>query len=195
MVPTSVPNPVVSFDDESLIIVNENNQVLDYQSKLDCHQGEGVLHRAFSIFIFDRAGHLLLQKRSAGKALWPLYWSNSCCSHPRKGESVLQAATRRLKEELDIVAELNSLFTFQYHARFKDIGSEREICEVYFGQISGEVTGNDREIEELKWMDIPAFEDGLALNPDQFTPWLLLEWTRIRERHWDDIESMLTAEI
>ena len=86
----------VSFDDEPLILVDENDREIGYRSKVDCHTGHGTLHRAFSIFLFDNRGRVLLQQRAAGKPLWPLYWSNSCCSHPRRGESMQQALHRRL---------------------------------------------------------------------------------------------------
>ena len=94
---------VVSFDNEKLILVDKYDNVLGYKSKAECHEGEGILHRAFSIFIFNDKNQLLLQKRSAKKLLWPLYWSNSCCSHPRKGENYETATHRRLKEELGLL--------------------------------------------------------------------------------------------
>ena len=188
MRPTS---QVVSFNDELLIVVDETNEVVDYRSKADCHAGEGILHRAFSVFIFDEAGRLLLQQRSATKDLWPLYWSNSCCSHPRKGEVVMDAAGRRLREELDIVAKLQSLFKFQYHARFLDRGSEHEVCEVFIGHSLDPVRGNKNEIATWKWMDVTEFEKDLIRNPDCYTPWLRLEWQKMRENHWNMVESYL----
>lgn len=187
----SSPSQVVSFDDELLIVVNEANEVLDYRSKADCHADEGILHRAFSVFIFDGVGRLLLQQRSATKDLWPLYWSNSCCSHPRKGEVEMDAAGRRLREELDIAAKLQSLFTFQYHARFQDRGSEREVCEVFLGHSSDPVHGNENEIAAWKWMDVAEFEKDLIRNPGHYTPWLKLEWQKMRENHWITVESYL----
>ena len=124
----------VSFDDEMLILVDEKDNITGYKNKLECHEGEGILHRAFSIFIFNDAGELLLQKRSAQKHLWPNYWSNSCCSHPRKGEELENATQRRLAEELGISTPLKHLFTFQYYAPYKNIGSEREMCAVFIGK-------------------------------------------------------------
>ena len=188
----SSPSPDVSFDDQLLIVVDENNEILDYRSKADCHAGEGILHRGFSIFLFNEDERLLLQQRSATKALWPLYWSNSCCSHPRRDEVEIDAARRRLREELGLVAKLESLFTFQYHARFQDRGSEREICEVFLGYTSDAVRGNQNEIAAWKWLEIAEFEKGLARNPDQYTPWLKLEWANIRETHWNEIEAYLS---
>ena len=104
-----MPNNVVSFDDEKLILVDKDDNVLGYKDKLSCHEGDGILHRAFSIFIFNKKKQLLLQKRSDQKLLWPLFWSNSCCSHPRQGEDYETAIHRRLKEELNIDTELKNL--------------------------------------------------------------------------------------
>ena len=81
-----------------LLIVNKKDEILRSETKEKCHEGKGILHRAFSVFIFNNKNQLLLQKRSKFKLLWPLYWSNSCCSHPKKGENIQSAAKKRLKE-------------------------------------------------------------------------------------------------
>ena len=99
-------NHIVSFDDEKLIIVDEHDNVLGYKSKAEAHEGSGILHRAFSLFIFNDKRELLIQQRSQKKPLWPLYWSNSVCSHPRKGEDYKSAVNRRLQEELGISTPL-----------------------------------------------------------------------------------------
>ena len=191
MNPSEAPTaPVVSFDDEPLIVVDNKNQVVDFRSKLDCHLGEGILHRAFSVFLFDDQGRLLLQKRSSSKPLWPLFWSNSCCSHPRQGEAEAEAATRRIGEELGVSSRLRSLFTFRYHARFLDRGSEHEMCEVFVGRAEGEVRSNVNEIAKWKWIGIADFEQDLQQRPARYTPWLHLEWDRIRKHHWAALEGI-----
>ena len=146
-------NEVVSFDDEMLIVVNENNEVIDFKTKLECHQGNGILHRAFSIFIFNSSGEVIMQKRSDQKMLWPLYWSNSCCSHPRKGETLEVATHRRLEEELGFDAELSYLYTFQYQAKFNEAGSENELCAVHIGKSDIPVKANPTEIAEWRYID------------------------------------------
>ena len=151
-------NNVVSFDDEKLILVDEYDNVLGFEGKLECHKGDGILHRAFSIFIFNSQNQLLLQKRSEQKQLWPLYWSNSCCSHPRKGENYEIATHRRLKEELGIDTELKYIFQFQYQAKFKDVGSENELCSVYIGRSDDQIIVNENEIAEWKFIDIAQME-------------------------------------
>ena len=95
---------IVSFDSERLILVDSLDNEIGTMSKIDCHQGEGRLHRAFSVFLFNAKGELLIQQRSALKKLWPLFWSNSCCSHPREGENITEAVNRRLLDELGIEA-------------------------------------------------------------------------------------------
>src|SRR5579863_2464449 len=111
-------------DCESLILGDPADREVGYMSKTECHQGRGTLHRAFSLLIFNERGELLLQQRSAAKRLWPLFWSNSCCSHPR-GEETMEAATqRRMREELGITCALRFLYKFQYQAQFDATGAE-----------------------------------------------------------------------
>ena len=93
-----------------LILVDESDQELGFKSKSECHQGNGSLHRAFSVFIFNSSGQLLIQKRSRDKELWDLHWSNSCCSHPHKNEQMELAVKRRLKEELGIECPIHYLY-------------------------------------------------------------------------------------
>ncbi len=183
----------VSFDDEPLIVVDEDDNVLAHRTKADCHAGDGLLHRALSVFVFDAEGRVLLQQRSARKPLWPLYWSNSCCSHPRRGESEATAAVRRLYEELGLEAEPTFLYRFQYHAPFEDKGSERELCSVFIARANGSVAANEHEIADWRWLEPAALDRALRDEPDAYTPWLRMEWARIREDHWPQIEAMLEA--
>ena len=124
----------IMADPDALILVDEDDRRLGHLSKSLCHEGRGVLHRAFSLLIFNGLGELLIQQRSSAKRLWPLYWSNSCCSHPRRSETMEAATRRRLSEELGIRCDLKFLFKFQYHAQFDDNGAEHEICSVYIGR-------------------------------------------------------------
>src|SRR5690606_14929915 len=121
ILPTDVPQPhraIVSFDDEALVLVDADDREIGFLDKASAHDGEGVLHRAFSLFIFNPQGELLLQQRAADKRLWPGFWANSCCSHPRRGESMQDAIRRRLDEELGLDCALHFLFKFQYQARY-----------------------------------------------------------------------------
>lgn len=180
----------VSFDNEMLILVNENDVEIGWQNKVACHKGKGILHRAFSIFIFNDDGLVLMQQRSNQKALWPLYWSNSCCSHPRKGESIENAASRRLEEELGIKTILKFLYKFQYQASYKNIGSENELCSVFIGKSNGPVIVNENEVAQWKFIQINDLDKDITKNPQLYTPWFKMEWDRIRKEYWQEIQQL-----
>lgn len=181
---------IVSFDDEPLILVDENDTVLGHDSKVACHRGQGLLHRAFSIFVFNRNNELLLQQRSAHKPLWPLFWSNSCCSHPRRGEGDRQSAQRRLSEELSITAQPELVYRFTYHAAFGDIGAEHELCSVYIVRSDTPIAFNESEIADCCYIAPEALDQELADNPERYTPWLKLEWPCLRQRFWNRLEAL-----
>ncbi len=170
---------IVSSDSEELILVDERDNELGFLSKQQCHDGDGILHRAFSLFVFNVMGELLLQKRSADKRLWPLFWSNSCCSHPRKGESMEVATRRRLQEELDIHADLEFVYKFSYHAQFGEQGSENELCSVFLGRTDQTYSANANEIAEARFISIDALSNELQTNAEKFTPWFKMEWERL----------------
>ena len=173
-------HPVVSDDGEELILVDEAGNPVGFCPKAECHRGQGLLHLAFSVFIFDHRGRLLLQRRSPDKLLWGGFWSNSCCSHPRRGETIPQAAHRRLREELGLDAELEELFAFRYHAAFGEVGSERELCHVLAGRSDGPVRPNANEVADWRWIEPTHLDRELAEHPNRFTPWFLMEWPRVR---------------
>ncbi len=175
---------VVSSDRESLILVNEEDVEVGHMPKINCHMGEGVLHRAFSIFIFNAAGDVLLQKRSAQKLLWPGYWSNACCSHPRSGETMEQAVHRRLEQELGIATGLSYLYKFVYRAEYGEIGTEHELCWVWTGRAEQEqINPNSNEIEDWRFVSPSLLETDLNLHPEQYTPWMKMEWQKIQEEY------------
>ena len=177
---TPRPNDrVVSSEDELLILVDGDGNELGPLSKGACHDGEGVLHLAFSIFVFNGRGELLLQRRSRDKRLWGGFWSNSCCSHPRWGERMEEAVHRRLEQELGFDTGLEHLFTFSYHARFGEAGSEREVCAVFVGRHDGPVAPNATEIEEWRWIAPADLDAEIDAHPERFTPWFKEEWPRV----------------
>ncbi len=167
---------IVSSEGEELILVDAADNEIGYRSKADCHDGDGVLHRAFSLFLFDDNGHLLLQQRSAEKRLWPGYWSNSCCSHPRRGETLQVAAMRRLNDELNVAAAIEYVYHFCYQATFSEAGSENELCHVFLGKVEDGVRANDREIQATKFVSMSDLNEELSENPEHFTPWFKQEW-------------------
>lgn len=174
-------HPTVSFDDEMLILVDGEDREIGHLDKARAHDGAGVLHRAFSLFVFNQAGELLLQQRATDKRLWPGYWANTCCSHPRRGETLELAIHRRLAEELGFDCELEFLFRFEYQASFGTAGSEHELCHVFAGRSDATPRANANEIAALRWVAPAAIDAELAAAPEHFTPWFRLEWQRLRE--------------
>jgi isopentenyl-diphosphate delta-isomerase len=176
---------VVSSDAEELILVDEDDTEIGFLSKAKCHDGAGILHRAFSLFLFNKTGELLLQQRSESKRLWPGYWSNTCCSHPRKGESMSVATRRRLRDELNIEAPLEFVYKFSYRAEFGETGSENELCHVYLGRANDAVAPNELEISAIRFAAVDALLREFDTSPEQFTPWFKLEWLALVEEHRD----------
>lgn len=172
---------VVSSENEELILVDDDDKEIGHGSKADCHDGHGIRHRAFSLFLFNDSGELLLQQRSAEKRLWPGYWSNTCCSHPRRGESLSVATSRRLDDELNISATLEYVYQFCYQAEFGDAGSENELCHVFLGSVEGLVQPNESEIESTRYITADDLDSELKNYPERFTPWFLKEWLALRE--------------
>ena len=166
-------------DSDSLILVDEADRGVGHLSKVLCHEGRGILHRAFSLLIFNDIGELLIQQRSARKRLWPLFWSNSCCSHPRRAEAMEESIHRRLHEELGIRCPLHYLFKFQYQAQFDETGAENELSSVFIGRCSDPVKSNADEIHAWRWVAPEALQREMAGGAGNFTPWFKLEWTRI----------------
>lgn len=180
----------IAADSDSLILVDEADREVGHMSKAQCHQGRGMLHRAFSLLIFNAAGELLLQQRSASKQLWPLYWSNSCCSHPRRAETMESAIHRRLLEELGLRCALQFLYKFQYQAQFDAGSAENELCSVFIGRCSDPVRINRSEVLAWRWIDPATLQAELEQEgPVKFTPWFMLEWARV----WRDHRTALLA--
>jgi len=181
---------IVSFNDEPLIVVDAQDNVLKHLDKSVCHQGDGILHRAFSVFIFNTEGKLLIQQRSAQKPLWPEFWANSCCSHPRRGETLEFAVERRLQEELGIMVDVTFLYQFTYHAKYLDVGSERELCSVFVGKSDQVVQANPHEVKAWQFISPTELDHALVKEPNRFTPWLKMEWQSIRTQYWEQIERL-----
>ena len=171
-------------DAEALILVDGTDREVGYLDKVRCHAGRGVLHRAFSLLIFNGARELLVQQRAASKRLWPRYWSNSCCSHPRRRETMEAATRRRLGEELGLSCALQFLFKFEYQAQFDATGAEHELCSVYIGRSDAPPRINHDEIDAWRWVSPERLEQELAgPEAERFTPWFRLEWERTWREH------------
>jgi len=120
-----------------------------------------------------------MQQRAANKRLWPNYWSNSCCSHPRAGESMDIAVQRRCEQELGFRTPLQFVYKFEYHARFRDLGSEHELCSVYIGSFHGAPKVNTTEVQAWRWISPQDLNLQLSDEPHLFTPWFKMEWRRL----------------
>jgi len=174
-----------------LIVVNKDDRVLSYKDKDECHAVNGILHRAYSIYIFNSKQELLIQQRSKDKNLWPLFWSNTCCSHPHpvchsdpaaKEKSLFKQAQQRLSEEFGFTTKLKFLYKFNYKAQYKKIGSETELCYVLLGKYNGVVKPNNKEIADFKWLNIDWLKKNIKQNPNKYTPWFKLEIKELIKR-------------
>jgi len=179
---------------EKLVLVDEKDNVVGYEEKEKCHEGNGILHRAFSVFIFNDKRELLMQQRSHFKKLWPLYWSNTCCSHPRVNESYETAAKRRLFEECGFNCELKYLYKFNYSAKFKNIGSENELCAVLIGKFdenSMKISQNSEEIADFKWAGLDEILLDMHVNKNNYTPWFKIEFESIIYDYFKEVEKFI----
>lgn len=168
---------------EKVILVDVNDKEIGEMPKMEAHL-KGALHRAFSIFIFNANGDLLLQQRALGKYHSGGKWTNTCCSHPRPGEDTLSAAHRRLKEEMGMMCDINHVFSFQYQAEVTDEGLiENEYDHVFFG-ISDQVPMiNLEEVAAIRYMDLDELANALKTSPDQYTAWLKICFDRVKEHY------------
>lgn len=157
--------------EEKVVLVNENNDVLGTMPKMEAHE-KGVLHRAISILIYNPEGKMLIQQRAATKYHWPRIWSNAVCSHPREHESFLEAAERRLSEELNIQCLLKETLRFVYKAQDKATGLiEHEYDVVYTGIYDGDIPFNPDEIASIRWIGLNELNEEINAEPEKFSFW------------------------
>ena len=163
----------------NLVLVDAEDREIGVAEKFQCHEGDGLLHRAFSVFVYGPDGRVLLQQRSAAKPLWPMYWSNACCGHPLPGEAVPAAAERRTHEELGISLTARFLYKFIYQARYSAGYSENELCHVFESDYDGELAPDPSEIAAWRWIAPDELTREIERHPERFTPWMKLEWAEI----------------
>jgi len=180
---------------DSLILVNENDECVGYGEKEACHLLPARLHRAFSVFIFSPAGQILIHRRSALKKTWPGFWTNACCSHPRKDEPLEKATRRRLLEELGFETPLVYLFTFRYSADYDGKYGESEIDHVFLGFYDGKVSPDPNEIGEWKFIDPEILTADLQNSPGKYTPWFKKALPEVLRRVRDLSPAAVTKEI
>ena len=165
-----------------VILVNEKDEQVGTMEKMEAHV-KGLLHRAFSIFIFNNKGEMLLQQRANGKYHNGGLWTNTCCSHPLPGESVSVAAKRRLQEEMGFTTSLSSAFTFVYKATFDNGLTEYEYDHVFTGVYDGAVQTNPVEVSDYCYKTIDDIEASLVTHPQKYTEWFKLAFKGIKEYH------------
>lgn len=151
-------------------LVDSNDQIIGFEEKLKVHE-LGLLHRAFSILIYNSEGKMLIHQRAFGKYHSPGLWTNACCGHPNKDETMEAAVLRRLNEEMGIVCDLTYSFTFQYTASFDNGLTENEIDHVYLGKYDGDFEVNPAEVSDYKWVNTGDLPNMVSQNPEQYTYW------------------------
>jgi isopentenyl-diphosphate delta-isomerase len=158
---------------DTLILVDAEDNITGYDEKEDCHIIPAKLHRAFSIFIINSKDEMLIHKRSSLKYTWPGFWTNACCSHPRKGENLEDAAQRRLLEEMGFTCLLKYLFKFRYQSNYDNKYGENEVDNVFIGFYDGPLKPDKNEIEEWKFISIDALLEDVEIHPANYTPWFM----------------------
>lgn len=168
--------------DEELILVDEYDNPIGFETKLGAHENGGKLHRAFSIFVFDTAGKMLLQRRAKEKYHFGGLWTNACCGHPKKGQGLRDAVHARLREEFGFDTELREIFSFVYRASDAKSGlTEYEFDHVFYGEFDGEPQPNPAEIENWKRVDLTELMVNIETNPHDYTPWFRIATHRLVE--------------
>lgn len=167
---TPARNPKPYAMNDHVVLVNENDVEIGLMPKLEAHE-KGLLHRAFSIFLFNTKGEMLLQQRAFGKYHSEGLWSNTCCSHPFPEEDTSDAAARRLKEEMGIDATLHFLYSFQYEAGLDNGLTEHELDHVFWGITDVEPVINPEEVLDYKYISEAQLREDMAKNPSNYTEW------------------------
>lgn len=170
-----------------IVLVDENDNEIWLGEKMDVHK-KGLLHKAISVLILNKNWEMLLQQRALDKYHCGWMWSNTTCTHPFPGETHLQAAHRRLKEEMWFDTELKEIFQFQYTAHFENWLTENEIDHVFLGYYDGEIHINPDEVNDFKWIWIEDLKKDIIENPDNYTQWFKI----ILENYFSNKKSIST---
>ena len=175
------------MEKEQVILVDLDDNPIGLMEKIEAHE-KALLHRAFSVFILNKKGELMLQQRALSKYHSPGLWTNTCCSHQRDGEESLAAGKRRMQEEMGFSCELKALFSFIYKAPFDNGLTEHELDHVMLGYYEEAPKINPDEVASWKWMDIAAVKEDIAKNPSSYTAWFKI----IFERFYEELNSHKT---
>ena len=162
---------------ENVVLVDRNDNPMGLMPKLEAHE-KGVLHRAFSVFILNQKGQLMLQRRALDKYHSPGLWTNTCCSHPRESESNIEAGLRRLKEEMGFTTPLKPMFSFIYKSKFDNGLTEHEFDHVLLGYYDKQPFINTIEVSDWKWMSLDKIILEIKNKPEDFTVWFKIIFER-----------------
>lgn len=163
---------------ERVILVNEIDEAVGVEEKIRAHL-TGALHRAFSIFVFNSNGQLLLQKRAASKYHSKGLWSNTCCGHPRPGESLEEASRRRLSEEMGFYCALSECLNFIYRVKLDNDLIEHEYDHVMVGRFDGDPEPSTDEVDNWKWVDVTTLKMEMRESPEKYTYWFLISFDEV----------------
>ena len=169
------------YMEEQVILVDTNDQPLGLMPKMEAHE-KGVLHRAFSVFVLNDKGELMLQQRALHKYHSPGLWTNTCCSHQRDGETNIAAGKRRLQEEMGFVTELREVTSFIYKAPFDNGLTEHELDHIMIGNFNNTPNINPEEVASWKWMAVEAVRDDIKSNPENYTVWFIIIFEQFYEQ-------------
>jgi len=172
------------MNEQEVVLVNERDEVIGTMKKMEAHE-KGLLHRAFSVFIFDKKGRMLLQQRAAEKYHGGHLWTNACCSHPFPGEDVYKAAARRLKEELGFETYLNEVFSFTYKAEVENNLVEHEFDHVFAGRYEGNIKPDPHEVSDFVYLDMSEITKQIEKESLKFTSWFKIAFPKI-EKWWKE---------
>ena len=192
------------MSEEFVILVDENDNPIGTEEKVECHLPDGKLHRAFTVLLFDKDGKLVLTRRAKEKMLWPGDWDGTFASHPRESETYVSSGERRMPEELGIEGKLDYLNKFEYHVPYKDVGSENEICGTLIGIIDkdSEPKEIEGEIDEIKWISAKELLSELKINSQIYCPWMLIALELLDkseqsmlEKHGNVLSTWMNSEV
>ena len=167
---------------EKVILVNEKDEQIGLMEKIEAHE-KALLHRAFSVFVYNKKGEMMLQQRALGKYHSPGLWTNTCCSHQRENESNIEAGKRRLMEEMGFTTDLEETISFIYKAPFENGLSEHEFDYILVGNFEDDPKPNPDEVADWKWMHPEEVKKDLEENPDNYTAWFKI----IFDKHYQTI--------
>ena len=179
--------------EQEIILVNEKDEPVGVMEKMKVHR-EGLMHRAFSVFIFDSKGKMLLQQRAKEKYHGAHLWTNACCSHPYPNEKVEEAAARRLQEELGFTTRLEKIFEFTYHARVENDLIEHEYDHVFAGEYEKEIHPNPGEVQDYSFKSMSEIKEAVQNHPEKFTAWFKIALPRV-EQWWQQRYGLAAATV